>query len=67
MLSNGNLLGELGTSLISCIAFNFKKPVIAFAETYKFWDKILMNSIQLNNIMIEDRSSNKTKNVKKIY
>jgi translation initiation factor 2B subunit (eIF-2B alpha/beta/delta family) len=53
MLSNGNLLGELGTSMISCIASNFKKPVIAFSETYKFWDKMLMNSIQFNNIDIQ--------------
>lgn len=53
MLSNGNLLGELGTSMISCIANNFKKPVIAFSETYKFWDKMLMNSIQFNNIDIQ--------------
>ena len=62
MLSNGNLLGEVGTSLISCIAYNFKKPVIAFCETYKFWDKILMNSIQSNNIII-DQICSKKKNV----
>ena len=53
MLSNGNLLGEVGTSMISCIASNFKKPVIAFSETYKFWDKMMMNSIQFNNIDVE--------------
>ncbi len=63
MLSNGNLLGELGTSLISCIAFNFKKPVIAFSEIYKFWDKILMNSIHSNNILIDQLNTNK-KNVR---
>lgn len=62
MLSNGNLLGELGTSLIACIAYNFKKPVIAFCETYKFWDKILMNSIQSNNILVDQINANK-KNV----
>lgn len=53
MLSNGNLLGAVGTSLIGCVAYNFKKPVIAFSETYKFWDKILMNSFQSNNISLE--------------
>jgi translation initiation factor 2B subunit (eIF-2B alpha/beta/delta family) len=62
MLSNGNLLGELGTSLIACIAYNFKRPVIAFSETYKFWDKILMNSIQSNNILVDQINANK-KNV----
>jgi translation initiation factor eIF-2B subunit delta len=50
MLSNGSLLGEVGTSLISCIAYNFKKPVIAFSQTYKFWDKIMMNSFQSSNL-----------------
>jgi len=65
MLSNGNLLGELGTSLIACIAYNFKKPVIAFSETYKFWDKILMNSIQTNNIIINQNNCS-DKNVKRL-
>lgn len=53
MLSNGNLLGGVGTSLIACIANNFKKPVIAFSETYKFWDKIMMNSFQTGNMQTE--------------
>jgi translation initiation factor 2B subunit (eIF-2B alpha/beta/delta family) len=58
MLSNGNLLGEVGTALISCIAYNFKKPVIAFSETYKFWDKIMMNSFQTNNMQVDTNSEN---------
>jgi translation initiation factor 2B subunit (eIF-2B alpha/beta/delta family) len=53
MLSNGSLLGSVGTSLVSCVAYNFKKPVIAFSETFKFWDKIKMNSLQNNNMLIE--------------
>lgn len=58
MLSNGNLLGAVGTSLISCIASHFKKPVIAFSGTFKFWDKIQMNSMQANNIQSENISTN---------
>jgi translation initiation factor eIF-2B subunit delta len=58
MLSNGNLLGAVGTSLISCIAYNFKKPVIAFSETYKFWDKNLMNSFSADNFIIENNYLN---------
>ncbi len=61
MLSNGNLLGDVGTSLISCIAYNFKKPVISFCETYKFWDKILMNAFQSNNTQIETITENSVK------
>ena len=57
MLSNGSLLGAVGTSLVSCIAYNFKKPVIAFSETFKFWDKIQMNSLQSNNLSVESINS----------
>ena len=49
MLSNGNLQGQVGTSLLACIANNFKKPVIAFCQTFKFWDKIMLDSLQKNN------------------
>jgi len=48
MLSNGDLLGTIGTSLISLIAHNFKKPVIALCETYRFWDKVIMNCNQFD-------------------
>ena len=49
MLSNGNLQGQVGTSLLACIANNFKKPVIAFCHTFQFWDKIMLDSLQKNN------------------
>ena len=49
MLSNGYLQGQVGTSLIACIANNFKKPVIAFCQTFKFWDKLMLDSLQKNN------------------
>ena len=58
MLSNGSLLGDVGTSLIACVANNFKKPVISFCETYKFWDKILMNSFQSNNMQVDTITEN---------
>ena len=58
MLSNGSLLGDVGTSLIACVANNFKKPVIVFCETYKFWDKILMNSFQSNNMQVDTITEN---------
>lgn len=53
MLSNGSLLGAVGSSLVACIAYNFKKPVIVFSETFKFWDRIQMNSLQSNNLTTE--------------
>ena len=50
MLSNGSFLGEVGNSLIANVACNFKKPVIVFCETFKFWDKILLDSFHEGNI-----------------
>lgn len=50
MLSNGNLVGELGSALISRVAANFKKPVIVFCETFKFWDKIHIDSFHSPNV-----------------
>lgn len=58
MLSNGYLQGQVGTSLLACISNNFKKPVIAFCQTYKFWDKIMLDSIQSNNFHEEQTSHN---------
>ena len=50
MLSNGNLLGKTGSSLIAHVANNFKKPVIVFSETFKFWDKIQIDSFHSPNV-----------------
>jgi len=57
MLSNGDLLGSNGTSLISLIAHNFKKPVIALSETYRFWDKVIMNSNQFDYLERVEKSN----------
>jgi translation initiation factor eIF-2B subunit delta len=53
MLSNGNLLGAAGTAMITCIAYNFKKPVIAICETSKFWDKMQMDASLYSYITTE--------------
>lgn len=53
MLSNGNLLGDVGTALIANVASNIKKPVIAFSETFKFWDKIHIDSIHKENVFFQ--------------
>ena len=50
MLSNGDLQGKLGTASISCIANHFKKPVIAFCQYFRFWDKIMLDSFQGKSI-----------------
>ena len=57
MFANGYLLGNSGASMISCLAYNYKKPVIAFCETYKFCEKSQMDSYLYNNIHIENNHS----------
>ena len=61
MLSNGDLQGKLGTASISCIANHFKKPVIAFCQYFRFWDKIMLDSFQgksINKISSFDNKDN---------
>lgn len=52
MLSNGSFIGEIGNSLIANIANNFKKPVIVFCESFKFWDRIILDSLSTENVFI---------------
>lgn len=54
MLSNGNMLGEVGSSLIANVAFNYKKPVIIFCESFKFWDKIQIDSFHTPNVRVSE-------------
>ena len=56
MLSNGDLQGKLGTAAISCIANHFKKPVIAFCQIFKFWDKIILDSFQGKSLNVSNEN-----------
>jgi translation initiation factor eIF-2B subunit delta len=62
MFSNGFLLGNNGASMIACLAYNFKKPVIAICETFKFSEKSQMDSYLYNNIIIEKNQNKITNN-----
>ena len=50
MMSNGALLGKIGTSIICCVANTYKKPVIVCCETYKFSEKVQLDSICSNEL-----------------
>ena len=43
-------MSRVGTSAIALAATSFKKPVLFFAETYKFSEKVHLNSISYNEI-----------------
>lgn len=44
IFSNGTLLGKLGTSLIAMTGYDHHIPVIACCETYKFTDKVQLET-----------------------
>jgi translation initiation factor eIF-2B subunit delta len=47
ILCNGALVAPMGTSMIGCLAYKNKIPVVAVCETYKFADRV--NLDQINN------------------
>ena len=47
-LTNGALVGRIGTAMVACIAHNYHKPVIACCETYKFSDRVQFDSLSHN-------------------
>ena len=49
MLDDGSIINRTGTALISLYAFEIKKPVIVFAETYKFIKKTLLTQKDIPN------------------
>mmetsp|Transcript_11920 Transcript_11920/g.11821 ORF Transcript_11920/g.11821 Transcript_11920/m.11821 type:complete len:216 (-) Transcript_11920:16-663(-) len=50
VLSNGAVVGRIGTSMVACIAFQHHLPVVMFSETYKFTDKVNLDPINNNEI-----------------
>eukprot|EP00835_Amoeboradix_gromovi_P006519 NODE_783_length_4271_cov_0.386625.p2 type:complete len:344 gc:universal NODE_783_length_4271_cov_0.386625:2917-3948(+) len=50
MLSNGNLVSRIGTCNVALIADQYKIPVIVCCETHKFSDKVLLNSLDWNEL-----------------
>ena len=50
LLSNGTVFASAGTGLIACLAKNKRVPVIFAAESYKFCDKVQLDSIVFNEL-----------------
>ncbi len=67
MLSNGFLLSKTGSSLIAHVSNNFKKPVIVFSETYKFWDKIQIDSYHFPNVHFKNIEKDSIKRLSLYY
>lgn len=50
LLSNGSVFAQAGTGMIACLAHYYRIPVIFAAESYKFTDKVQMDSIIYNEL-----------------
>jgi translation initiation factor eIF-2B subunit delta len=50
VLSNGAIVGRVGTSMIACIANKSQVPVVAFSETYKFSDRVSLDPLHNNEV-----------------
>ena len=50
LLSNGNLVSRVGTALVAMAAHEYKVPVIVCAETIKFSEKTMLDSITWNEL-----------------
>lgn len=50
ILSNGNVLSRVGTACIAMVAHEFRVPVLICCETFKFHERVLLDSICCNEI-----------------
>jgi len=50
MLANGALYGRAGTAMIAMISKTYGIPVVCCCETYKFSDRVMLDSIVSNEI-----------------
>ena len=50
MLANGSLISRSGSGIIATVAKFYCKPVVVCCETYKFSDKIYLDSISWNEL-----------------
>ena len=50
MLSNGTVMSRAGSAAVAMMATAFSKPVIICCETYKFHEKVQLDSITANEL-----------------
>jgi len=48
VLGNGGVVGTIGTSMLAYMASQYRVPVIAFCETYKFTQRVNLDQIKNN-------------------
>lgn len=50
LLNNGSVYSRAGTALIAMMAFDAHIPVLVCCETYKFTERLLLDSVVLNEL-----------------
>ena len=50
MLGNGGIVSQMGTSMVAYLMSQYKVPVIAFCETYKFTQRVNMDQVKNNEV-----------------
>ena len=55
VLGNGGVVATIGTSMLSYLAHQYKVPVIALCETYKFTQRVNLDQVK-NNQLFESSS-----------
>jgi translation initiation factor eIF-2B subunit delta len=50
MMANGNLISRAGTALVAMTAKNYNKPFLVCCETYKFTDRVQLESFSFNEL-----------------
>lgn len=62
MFSNGNAMGRVGNALISAVARSMNVPVCIFCETYKFTERMQIDSFVFNELPDPDYLVNRQPN-----
>jgi len=63
MLSNGNVVSRVGTASVALMANQCKVPVLVCCETYKFSEKVMLDSICNNELGDPDEISKSSKSL----
>eukprot|EP01116_Phalansterium_solitarium_P008498 TRINITY_DN22404_c0_g1_i1.p1 TRINITY_DN22404_c0_g1~~TRINITY_DN22404_c0_g1_i1.p1 ORF type:complete len:658 (+),score=151.15 TRINITY_DN22404_c0_g1_i1:159-2132(+) len=50
MMANGNLISRVGTAIVAMMAQNYHVPFIVCCESYKFTERVQLESISFNEI-----------------
>lgn len=63
LLSNGSMFSRSGTATVALLSSNAGKPVVCCCETYKFSDKVMLDSIGGNELLPIQLSGRDSKKV----